>query len=121
MSTTKTTKSTDKFWADDEANLNLFKNFINSKYDVSDSADTKFKDLMTAFSNHSGITISCIWSTKYENLCQKINLKFDKVVNPRYASQGSGTCHVFLTPKDYKPKLYPTTHNYKTGVIPDLF
>lgn len=97
-----------------------FKSFIDTKYDVSTTPDTKFKDLMTSFTAFSGITVTCTWCAKYETLCQKLNIKFEKIVDPRFAAKGgAGTCHVYLRLKNYNPKQSPTT--YKTGVIPDLF
>ncbi len=110
-------KKTGSFWAEDEDNINTLTSFIKERYIVSTTPDTKFKDLMTAFAASSGLTIVCIWSNKYEKLCQKINLKFEKVVNPKFSSKG-GTCHVYLKSK-VKGKMDPTL--LQTGTIPDLF
>lgn len=113
-----TTKTADKFWADDDQYLSTFKLFISEKYDVSAAPDTKFKDFLTSFSVYSGINMTCTWSSKYENLCNKLNIKFEKVVDPRFANKGTGTCYVFL--KEKGKKILVTTNSIKYGVIPDL-
>jgi hypothetical protein len=88
------------FWAEDPLLLDKLDTYIKSKYNVSSTPDVKFKDLMTEFAKHIGMDIPNTWSTKYQTMCHDINIKWERVIDPRYIGKGNGTCHLFLTPKN---------------------
>ena len=88
------------FWADDKALLDKFDDYIKSKYMKSSTPDVKFKDLMTEFGKHIHMDIPNTWSTKYETICHEMDIKWERVIDPRYIGKGNGTCHLFLTPKN---------------------
>ena len=109
----------EKFWADHQDEFDKFKTFIETQYDVSDTPDLKFKDLMIAYSNHVQVTLPSSWSAKYEAVFNKLNIANEKVVNPRFAQQGGGgTAHVFLRPKSKKNNDLVVSMQQMT--IPDI-
>lgn len=88
-------KSTKKeHWTEDEDVLKQFKVFLE-KYIASETPALKFKDFMIAFSTYIKKDISLSFCSKYALLCDKYNIKYEKVVDPRY-SNSTGTCYVKL-------------------------
>ena len=114
ISSPRATAKSVKSWTDDEQQVEAFREFIHDAYQPSDKPDSKFKDVMTAFCSHKSFEYPCVWSMKYEELCQKLNIKYEKVVNPRFASS-FGTCFLYLKGKTLKnrPLCY-------INEIPDL-
>lgn len=93
----------EKFWADELDQLEAFRIFVDTKYEPSTTPDLKFKDLMTAYNSFSNNDVPCTWSAKYDAVFKKLDIKIEKVQDPRYARQGgSGTCYVLLCPKGHK-------------------
>lgn len=87
-------KPKSNLWSDEEDEK--FKTFLN-KYEHTETATSKFKDFMTAFATENNLIIPVSWNNKYEILCDKHNIKYEKIVDPRYAHKGgSGTCYVNL-------------------------
>lgn len=111
----------EKFWTEDEQLLAKFREFLSEKYKVSDSPDTKFKDLMVKFGEHIQQSLPVVWSKNYETMCANLDIKFDKIVNPRFQGS-SGTCHVFLRSLT-APKVYAKREIeiVPVGTIPDIF
>lgn len=89
-------KSTTKkeHWTEDDDMLEQFKVFLK-KYEASETPSLKFKDFMTAFSTFIKKDIPLSFCSKYASLCDKYNIKYEKVVDPRY-SNSTGTCYVKL-------------------------
>lgn len=94
----KTKKSV--FWADDKILYEKFNSFIQLKYNVSLTSDVKFKDVMIDFSKYINMEVPITWSSKYETIIDDLNIKYEKVIDPRFIGKGNGTCHLFLTPKN---------------------
>jgi hypothetical protein len=88
------------FWTDDKVLVDKLDTFIKTKYNVSSTPDVKFKDLMTEFSKYTGMDLPNTWSVKYESICTEMDIKWEKVIDPRYIGKGNGTCYLFLTPKN---------------------
>ena len=58
---------------------------------------------MTHFNQESDLNTQVTWSAKYDALFKTLNIAIDKIVDPRYAKQGtSGTCYVLLCIKGSK-------------------
>lgn len=100
-----------------EAWEDKFEEFIKDNYVVSLTPDTKFKDIMIDFNESSGITVKQNWGKDYEALCNKLNIKYEKIVDPRYKGS-SGTCYLFLK----SPLALPSTKIDKKfhSLIPDI-
>jgi len=108
-----------EFWSDDDDQLAMFKTFIHTHYRTSEIPDVKFKDLMLAYNLDTEQSVPTSWSAKYASLFTTLNIKFDKIVSPKFAHQGGGgTCYVFL-----QPRITKTRHIEKkndTLTIPDV-
>ena len=72
-----------------------FEQFIKDKYTTSLTPDTKFKDIMIDFTDVSGVIVKHKWGKEYEALCNKLNIKYEKIVDPRYKGS-TGTCYLYL-------------------------
>jgi hypothetical protein len=83
------------FWAENDFYLEKFKTFIHSKYIQTDECQLKFKDLMISFGKLCQMDIPYTWSSKYAILCKNLDIKYEKVIDPRYANS-TGTYHVNL-------------------------
>lgn len=116
-------KTKSGFWADDKQLLEQFTNFIKTKYKTSDTPSIKFKDLMLAFNKETHIETTYTWSLKYETILNNLDVKFEKVVDPRFSSRGgSGTTYLFLKDLIDKPiHTLPLEVNKKyNGLIPKI-
>lgn len=107
-------KSSPKSWVDDPQQVDKFNKFIAKCYQVSDKPDSKFKDVMTDYCLEEKLDYPCVWSSKYEELCHKLGIKYEKIVNPRFATS-TGTCHLYLRSKSTKCRAL-----CYIGEIPDL-
>jgi len=111
------------FWADDKQLLEQFTTFVKTKYKVVDTPSLKFKDLMLDFTKETNIETTYTWSNKYEVILTNLEIKFEKVVDPRFAQKGgNGTCYVYLKSLLDKPKhVIPLEVNKKyEGIIPPI-
>ncbi|HSW76862.1 MAG TPA: hypothetical protein VLG50_07440 [Candidatus Saccharimonadales bacterium] len=104
-------KEKEKFWTEDEEVLNQFKAYMDLKYVVSETADVKFKSLMEGFNEHTSRSYPVTWSKNYDTMCQKLNIKYEKKLDERFANKGgNGTCFVFLKSKNKKDIIVTTNH-----------
>lgn len=111
------------FWADDKQLLDQFSSYINTKYKISASPTLKFKDLMLNFTRDTHIETTYTWSSKYESILSGLDIKFEKVVDPRFANKGgNGTTFLYLQEVIDKPKhVLPLEVNKKyEGLIPPI-
>ena len=102
ISKVKVTKMNKKpgHWTDNTEQLDIFKQFIDDYYDRTDKESLKFKELMIAFVNETGIQVGCSWNVHYESVFNTFEITYEKKVDPRFAHQNtSGTCYVYLQPK----------------------
>lgn len=67
----------------------------SDNYVTSLTPDTKFKDIMIDFAEECKIVVKSNWGKEYENLCIKLGIKIEKIVDPRYKGS-SGTCYLYL-------------------------
>ena len=107
------------FWADDIQSLDQFATFIKTKYKISDTPSLKFKDLMLEFTKDTQIEATYTWSNKYESILTNLEIKFEKVVDPRFAQKGgNGTTFVYLKPVNNTIQL-EVNKKYE-GLIPPI-
>lgn len=90
-----------------------FEQFIQDKYVTSLTPDIKFKDIMMEFAEACKVNVKYNWGKEYEVLCNKLNIKYEKISDPRYKGS-SGTCYLYL-----KLQLQPSIIDKKfSGLIP---
>jgi hypothetical protein len=87
------------FWADEH--LETFKTFILEKCKASTTPDLKFKELMTTFTRLTNIEATYKWSAKYETIFNNLNIKYERVIDPKF-SHSTGTFHLYLKFKNIK-------------------
>ena len=83
-----------KMWIEDNEIVEKLKVFIDHCVKT-EECTLKFKDFMMAFSQSINTPLPFYWNAKYEPLFDTLNVKCQKIVDPRY-QQGSGTCHINL-------------------------
>jgi hypothetical protein len=88
--------------------LRQFVEFVQSHYEPSPEPKVKFMDLLKDFHESTGIYLGDRWNSKYENLCQTIGIRVEKVAGTGYYK--GGTYYAYLRLK------LPTI-----GPIPTLF
>ena len=86
-------KKDKKLWIDDTDSVVKFTTFLKS-YSKTEDCTLKFKNLMVQFSQIVP-NIPLSWNVKYESLFDELNIKYEKIVDPRYQGS-SGTCYVNL-------------------------
>lgn len=94
-----------------------FAQYITDKYVTSLTPDTKFKDIMIDFADDCKVTVKSNWGKEYEMLCNNLNIKYEKIVDPRYKGS-SGTCYLYLK---LQQTQQPSIIDKKfTGLIPNI-
>ena len=83
-----------KMWIEDNEIVEKLKVFIGHCVKT-EECTLNFKDFMMAFSQSINTPLPYYWNAKYEPLLDTLNVKYEKIVGPRY-QQGSSTCHVNL-------------------------
>src|SRR6187431_1223795 len=76
-----------KMWIENNEIVNKLKDFISTCVIV-EECTLKFKDFMIAFSQSINTPLPYYWNAKYEPLFDTLNIKCEKIVDPRY-QQGS--------------------------------
>jgi hypothetical protein len=97
---TSTTKSASQSWLNNPEYVERFEDFFTTNYDHVDTPMTKFKDFLIDFTNETGITVVPAWNNRYEQLCQQLSIKIEKVVDPNFNYNNSGTYYAYIQRKN---------------------
>ena len=81
-------------WINNPDTVKKFGEFVMDKYELSETADTKFFLMLKEFTNKTGITTGSCWSPKYQPLCDRLGIKVEKIATSKYLS--GGTYHAYM-------------------------
>lgn len=84
-------------WVNNSEIIAKFKDFVTSKYEVTEKPTLKFMDLLKAFAEENKLDYSKYWNVRYQLLVEAAGLKLTRVPNEGYTT--GGAYHVNLKAK----------------------
>ena len=91
--------------------IQKFSDFVDKNYEHSKDPGIKFGDLLRDFHTTTGMFLGDKWHNRDESLCNSLNIRVEKVLNPNSYYRNSGTYHAYLKVKLGSCKEIPILSN----------